>query len=576
MNLKFSKNKFLKNGSLAFVFLALVLIIFILYSVISSGNIGKDLFSLKKEITEGVLVDKSFIGIQRVFPTNYNTSDLDRSISSLIYEPLFRVDQDENIIPVLAENFSQENYKYTINLKQNIKFSNGQSMTANDVISTINAIRTKFNDSATKTIFDELKYDAPDDFTITLDVGKYIPTLFEDLSFGIMPASELDKVADKFIGLEISRNPIGTGPMKKNSSSEKEYVLVKNEFFRSAENIKIDKYIFKFFKSQTQLERSLLGKSVTFTKNIRLNKLKVIDGDVLKNDNYYLTNYESNVFANRYWSLYFNLKDEALMNDTEKDTLKVFQDNNVRRAINLGINKSIIASSISTKSQPMQRALSELSWVNLGNSNPYLFDNSKSDTLLNESGWLMVEGKRQKNQQVLEFKITYFQNETSNEVINLIIEQLKSIGIQAVADPISDASHLNDQILKTKQFEVVLLGTETYIDPDRSRLWLESQISQDGLNISSYRSSEKVQDIITGSEISRVDDALNRARSIEDKETRIKLYKDFEKIIDKDSPVIFLYQPNINIISNKALTMPLDNLVSPQSIYYNLELWNLN
>lgn len=161
------------------------------------------------------MVDKSFIGIQRVFPTNYNTSDLDRSISSLIYEPLFRVDQDENIIPVLAENFSQENYKYTINLKQNIKFSNGQSMTANDVISTINAIRTKFNDSATKTIFDELKYDAPDDFTITLDVGKYIPTLFEDLSFGIMPASELDKVADKFIGLEISRNPIGTGPMKK-------------------------------------------------------------------------------------------------------------------------------------------------------------------------------------------------------------------------------------------------------------------------------------------------------------------------------------------------------------------------
>lgn len=133
-----------------------------------------------------------------------------RNIAMNMFETLITRDENNAVIPLLAESFeeSDDGMTYTFKLRQGITFHNGETMTSADVLGSLE--RYQRIASASSAFDNVADVTAPDDYTVVITMENRQPTFLEDFSsflwpIAIMPASEKDKAGNK---IEL----IGTGP----------------------------------------------------------------------------------------------------------------------------------------------------------------------------------------------------------------------------------------------------------------------------------------------------------------------------------------------------------------------------
>lgn len=153
-----------------------------------------------------------------------------------IYEALFQMDENYEPQPVLAESYevSEDGKVYTIKLREGIKFHNGDEMTADDVVASMNRwveLSPKANTLIGGSVFEKV-----DDYTVKLTVNEpssdIIMVLASPIQFAaIYPASVIDSATDDGI-----KEYIGTGPYKLVEWKQDQYVKIeKNEDYQPAE-----------------------------------------------------------------------------------------------------------------------------------------------------------------------------------------------------------------------------------------------------------------------------------------------------------------------------------------------------
>lgn len=125
------------------------------------------------------------------------------------------------------------------------------------------------------------------------------------------------------------------------------------------------------------------------------------------------------------------------------------------------------------------------------------------------------------------------------------VEQIKSIwedklGLKVIVVKESAEDFINKVIIP-RDFEVLFYGQEVGRDPDRYVLWHSAQSGAPGLNLSGF------------SHI-RSDRALEEGRNELDNETRVIHYNEFQKVINEQVPVIFLYHPNEHYYVSKRIS----------------------
>ena len=121
-----------------------------------------------------------------------------------------------------------------------------------------------------------------------------------------------------------------------------------------------------------------------------------------------------------------------------------------------------------------------------------------------------------------------------------------------------------------------MYGVETSIDPDRIRLWHEDEINFPGLNISSFKTIQKVKNPVTGERTSKVDYLLQKGAVTSDRNTRITYYESFQKIINDEVPAVFLYHPKLIIAVNKRVkNIDLSFITLPEERYLNITQWKV-
>src|SRR5690625_1167901 len=98
-------------------------------------------------------------------PMSTNTSTQD--ISRLIFETLLTIDENTEPIPMLAKSYdvSDDGLVYTFHLREGIKFHNGQEMTSEDVVASME--RWLEVSTITGAVFEEAVFEAEDDYTVT-------------------------------------------------------------------------------------------------------------------------------------------------------------------------------------------------------------------------------------------------------------------------------------------------------------------------------------------------------------------------------------------------------------------------
>jgi len=107
---------------------------------------------------------------------------------------LFEVDENGDVIPELAEGFeaSTDAKTWMISIRRGIEFHNGKSLTADDVIASMNHHRGEDSKSAGKSLLDpvvDIKKTGSHQVTFTLTAGNAdFPYVLSDYHFAILPA----------------------------------------------------------------------------------------------------------------------------------------------------------------------------------------------------------------------------------------------------------------------------------------------------------------------------------------------------------------------------------------------------
>jgi peptide/nickel transport system substrate-binding protein len=136
--------------------------------------------------------------------------------NALIYEPLLQYDRQGNLMPWLAQSWSMgaDGKLWTINLRQNVKWTNGDEFTSADVKFSLERYispeaKNPWSPSNRQTI-DHIE--TPDKYTVNIYAKDPVYVFYPDALTGTLmhPKNYFEKV-----GLEtFSKQPLGTGPWK--------------------------------------------------------------------------------------------------------------------------------------------------------------------------------------------------------------------------------------------------------------------------------------------------------------------------------------------------------------------------
>lgn len=135
-------------------------------------------------------------------------SETVREAMELVYEPLFELDNEMRIVPLLAESYgaSADGRVIRVNLKQGVKWHDGSGFNAFDVAYTMKNI---LNGSTvyTDALSNVANYKIIDDYIIEITLRKSVPNFPALLTFPIVKYQTP-------INVNAGYTPIGTGPFK--------------------------------------------------------------------------------------------------------------------------------------------------------------------------------------------------------------------------------------------------------------------------------------------------------------------------------------------------------------------------
>jgi len=503
-------NKFLKPKEYLVIKVCLLLI---LVNVIYLGTVffRKNLVYLP--VYGGEYVEGLISYPRTINPLYAVNRDVDSDLSRLIYSSLFKYDQHGALKNDLADQVTTtSNKEYLIKIKEDVKWHDGQLLTINDVIFTIEAIKNSSYRSPLRSSFVGIEIEKIDELTMKISLSSPYAPFLEVLAFGILPKHIWENInPDSAIISELNLKPIGSGPykfksfIKNKEGSIKEYNLISNnDYFAKQPFIKNIKFI--FFPNYSEAVRALNDNKIDGLGYLPLSERS----ELLAKDSLSLHEpVRPQVFA-----LFFNYtKDKALSDKVVRESLA--------KAIN---KKELIDNVFSGIYQPAHGPILENNFAYNHEVAIYEYNQDEAATniknkLASTSLTVVDSGK---NVAVVEQIKKYW------EAIGLVVDVKVIPGEKAA------------EIIKNRDFEILFYGESVGGDPDVYAFWHSSQIKENGLNIAGYNNAE-------------ADQLLTEAREITDINERTIKYKKFQENIATNLPAIFLYSPTYTYVQSKKV-----------------------
>ena len=185
-----------------------------------------------------------------------NTDLLTISLSQNIFELLFAPDKDFVVRPMLASGYdrSKDGKTYTIALRKDVTFQNGDTMTSKDVVASLNRY-FEVSGAGQLTKKDVLSVTAPDQSTVAVKLREPRYSFIPDLATALQPAIIIPASIAKAAGNKTltDEQTIGTGPYELDKFVHGQYVQFK---------------AFKGYTSRTEDWGGLTGKKTAYIPKI--------------------------------------------------------------------------------------------------------------------------------------------------------------------------------------------------------------------------------------------------------------------------------------------------------------------
>lgn len=467
-------------------------------------------------------------------PLYASSRDVDNDLSRLIYSSLFTYNSFGQLEKDLVENFevSEDGKEYLVSIKGGVKWHDGQDLTANDVFFTFNLIQDERFNSPLRLELVGVNIEIVDEKTVKFILPEAYFSFPNLLTFGIMPEHIWGGVNPESVTLnDFNLKPIGSGPYKFKSllrnklGDLKEYQVEANPYYYK--QVFIENIVFRFFSNNIEAIQSFNDNQVDSLSVLPLaNK-----DDLLSRDSIEIFNLKKSQII----GLFFNL---------DKDFL---QSAKVRQALAQAINRQALVDQVySGTYQVAYGPILNTSFV----YNPEI----ESINIYNPEA-----AKESLKESDLKIQITAIDINGNRLVAEFIKNYWQDVGIEVEINLISLEEAAN--VIKNRDFDVILYGQALGGDPDVFAFWHSSQADSKGLNISNYKNDE-------------VDKLLIEARGAKNETEVMEKYKLFQNNITNDVPAIFLYSPSYTYVQNKKIKGFLgDSIISPADRFGQINDW---
>jgi len=503
--------------------------------------------------TGGVLVE-GVIGTPRFINPILAASDADRDLTALVYSGLMRVTADGSLELDLAEKVtvSTDGTSYTFILRKNEFWNDGEPVTADDVVFTIQKALDPSIKSPKRANWEGVTVAKVDDYTVEFTLRQPYAAFLENTTMGILPKHKWTGVdAEQFPFSEYNVTPVGSGPytvtsiIRDNNSIPTSYELAPVK--RPAhDNAKVAITIHFYGKSDDL---------ITAYEKGDIESMGAVSADVARA----LAERGVNVRTAPLPRIF-----GVFVNQSEAP---IFTHEEVRTALSLSAPRTrIVDEVLYGYGTPIDGPIPPGSLGYASSSAVLSAQVKEAEALLEENGWkLGTDGVRvrttKSGTETLEFTLDTSNVPELKASAELLKEAWGSIGV-SVRTQFYEESDLKNLVIRPRKYDALLFGEVVGRNPDPFSFWHSSQRLDPGLNIALYTNSA-------------VDTLLEKARGISDNSERGEKIQEFQKIIREETPAIFLYSPQfIYILPSSLKGVALPPITTPSDRFSHAFEWH--
>ena len=407
-----------------------------------------------------------------------------REVVFNIYEGLVKTGPTGELIPAVAESYkvSEDGLVYTFTLREGVKFHNGEPVTAEDVIYSLNRCAEHSGDSALKSAFSAIRdLQAIDEKTVTFRLDQPDMELIYFMTAAIIPADgEL----------------VGTGPFVLTERTPQESIVLERFEDYWGDKAGVAKATYRIYEDMTALMMALKGGSVDVCAHLTSAQIRELGEEfaILEDT--------------------MNLVQAVYLNNA----VEPFNNVKVRQAISYAIDRQMImdvvfdghGAAIGSNIYPKLERYFMPELVDY-----YTCDPAKAKQLLAEAGY--PEG--------FDMTITVSSNyQPHMDTAEVVVQQLAAIGVRAKVQPV-DATTWYSEAYTNRQFQSTITGLDA--KNITARVMLERFVSDNGKNFMNYNNPE-------------YDALYAAARSATDEASQTEAYKAMERMLTEDAANLYI------------------------------------
>jgi len=491
------------------------------------------------EYTEGIAGQPEYIN-----PVTA-TSETDRDLVKMVYSNIYDIADKITV--------SSDTKTWTIRLKENLHWQDGEQLTSDDVIFTVNEIQNKDAASPLFSNWQGVSVSRTSELELQFSLAKSYAFFGDDLKgLYILPKHLFAAIPPGNWRLsDYNLKPVGSGPyifssyeMRPDGYITAYHLKAWDDYF----GIKplIDNFDFDFLSDNAALIKSFNSAQIDGFGGSSAGDLASIgrphDTYVFRTPSYYA----------------------VFLNQTANPALG---DSAVRQALSLSVDRNaLVQNALNGYGEPDYGPIPPDAPYNTSISTTTSLD--LASTTLDNAGWKMGDnGFRaktvQKSAVPLAITITVPQIEFLTETADSIKNAWQQIGVQVTINTVSPEDVATNAI-PNRDYDALLFGNILGPSSDLYSFWDSSQDLFPGLNLAMYNNP-------------KVDTLLNAIRANPDDAARTAQFASVQNIIASDTPAVFLYSTDYLYVTDKSVHgITTSTLPDPTDRFNDVGDWYLN
>ncbi|MBQ2638795.1 hypothetical protein IJF91_01895 [Candidatus Saccharibacteria bacterium] len=469
-------------------------------------------------------------------------SNSEKTLSRLMFSSLSSPDYSGHSGLALAKSITVDDSgkNWNVKLRENLKWSDGEPLTNEDVLFTVNLIKNPLLNSSYSSNLSGVKVEETSEKSLVFTLSTANAYFESALDFPILPKHILGDVAPELI-LEhsFSLKPVGSGAFSYNATQtignlgEKTVYLTANEHYFEGRPL-IDSFVVHAFTKTSDIISALNNGTITASGALSGSDAKQVTSANITEKQSSL-NY--GVFA------FFNVES--------------INDKKLRKALQQGINMENVRSVLNgehaldfpiTETQMSLENVPSLPILDTNTAKKSIKDILDNDPELKKRGINIVTVK----------------SSFLPEVSEKLAEEIRSLGLSVTVNSYDSNQDFLFNVLTQRAYDILVYEIGLGADPDLFAYFHSTEANGNGHNLSNYRSAV-------------VSDLVLSARSTMNETLRERKYENFLKYFVEDVPALGIYQTNYNYFVNKNVrSFSSENkLVTPLERFIDVKRWGI-